>query len=201
DNMSKFGEISEQAKIKHFVSPSTMSLLVVDGTEVLMNIPSWQARNQSLWSDLTAYVETMLHMFDDYWDRGEPVNDVISRLSSQQSYMELLADIQNTLSEKEWVVESPGILEGNSGQKHTFNLVAYSSKLPEEKLAIDLREEENPLGQITRMGAKKFDLRNVTIALVSESPVAEEGESLAKLYGISLVSKPEVEGFIQEIQK
>jgi sugar-specific transcriptional regulator TrmB len=199
DNMNKFNEISDQARIRHFMFPSTMSLLVVDETEVLMNIPSWQARDQSLWSDMTAYIETMLHMFDDYWERGEAANDVISRLSSQQSYQTLLQSIQNTLVENDWRVESPGVIQGKSGQKHTFNLVAHPPEKPDLKQAIDCMDEENPLGQITMTGAKKFDLTNVQIALISDAPVGADGKNLVELYGIKLVDAAGVAGLLREV--
>lgn len=198
DNMDKFREISAQAKIKHFTSTSTMNLLVTDGTEALMNIPSWQARNQSLWSDMTAYVETGLHMFEDHWESGEPVNDAISRLGLQRDAMDVLQKTGSILSESDWSVESPGILAGNSGVNHMFNLVAKHPENP-ERLAFDLIDEENPSGNVAMTGTKKVDLTKVKVIMIFSRPVGKEVEDLAKLFGIQLVGEADLEEFLQGI--
>lgn len=196
ENVDKLKDWSDLAAIRHYDSESTMNLVVVDDMETLLNLPSWESRNQSIWSDLSAYVDTMKHSFAEHWDRGEPVNDVISRIRSEQSHLEFLQTVSGSFTDHGWMVDSPGTIKGNSGNNHTFNLVTHNPNNPEKKYAIDLLEDDSPLGQIIRMQPKKIDLTNTQIVVISKKPLETEVESLAKLYMIQLIGESDLDAFL-----
>ena len=196
ENIDKLKDWSDIAEIRHLDAESTMNLAVIDDMETILNLPSWESRNQSIWSDLTAYVDTMKHSFAEHWVQGEPVNDVISRIRSEQSNLEFLQAVRNSFAEHGWIVDSPGTIKGNSGKNHTFNLVTYNPKNPEKKYAVDLLEDDAPLGQIIRMQPKKIDLTNTQIVVISKKPLEGEVESLAKLYMIQIIGESDLDTFL-----
>jgi sugar-specific transcriptional regulator TrmB len=187
DGLKDIGEFFEKADVKHSLSPFDLQLLIVDEKEALMNIPSMQSTDRAVWSNLDPYVNTLLRVFDDYWGRGELADDIISRLASQRKYLENLNEIKATMDLNGWQVESPGILVGQSGVEHTFNLVASNPEQQERVLAIDVLLEETAFNHIIRLGARNMDLKPRTLILVSRKGFGSQEEELAQLYGIELV--------------
>ena len=96
-------------------------------------------------------------------------------------------------------MESPGVLEGQSGVGHTFNLVASSPEQPERVFAIDVLLEETAFNHIIRLGAKNVDLKPRKLILVSRKTFGTQEEELAQLYGIELVYDENVEELAQKI--
>jgi hypothetical protein len=88
-----------------------------------MNKLSLRSLDRVVWSNLDPYVKTLIGVFEDYWARGELADDIISRLASQREYLENLNEIKATMELRGWQVESPGMMRGQSGVEHTFNLV------------------------------------------------------------------------------
>jgi hypothetical protein len=183
----------------HSLRPFDLQLLIVDEKEALMNIPSLQSMDRAVWSNLEPYVNTLRRVFEDYWARGELADEIISRLASQREYLENLNEIKSTMDLKGWKVESPGLLVGQSGVEHTFNLVASNPGNPERVLAIDVLLEETAFNHIIRLGARNMDLKPRTLILVSRRRFGEQEEELASLYGIELVSSESVEKLAREI--
>jgi sugar-specific transcriptional regulator TrmB len=199
DGLHDIGEFFQEAEVKHSLSPFDLQLLIVDEKEALMNIPSLQSMDRAVWSNLDPYVNTLLRVFDDYWARGELADEIISRLASQREYLENLNEIKATMDLNGWQVESPGILVGQSGVEHTFNLVASNPENPERVLAIDVLLEETAFNHIIRLGARNMDLKPRTLMLVSRRGFGKQEEELASLYGIKLVSNESAEKLAQDL--
>ena len=199
DGLKDIGEFFEKADVKHSLSPFDLQLLIVDEKEALMNIPSQRSLDSVVWSNLDPYVKTLIGVFEDYWARGELADDIISRLTSQREYLENLNEIKATMELGGWQVESPGILMGQSGVEHTFNLVASNPEKPERVLAIDILLEETAFNHIIRLGARNMDLKHLTLMLASRRGFEKQEEELASLYGIELVFKENAEKLAQEI--
>jgi hypothetical protein len=176
-----------------------LQLLIVDEKEALMNIPSLRSLDSVVWSNLDPYVKTLIGVFEDYWARGELADDIISRLASQREYLENLNEIKATMELGGWQVESPGMMRGQSGVEHTFNLVASDPKNPERVLAIDILLEETAFNHIIRLGARNMDLKPLTLMLASRRGFEKQEEELASLYGIELVFNENSEKLAQEI--
>ena len=98
-----------------------------------------------------------------------------------------------------WLVESPGLLVGQSGVEHTFNLVASNPENPERVMAIDILLEETAFNHIIRLGARNMDLSPRTLMLVSRRGFEKQEEELASLYGIELVSNDSAEKLAQSL--
>ena len=199
DGLKDIGEFFDEAEIKHSLSPFDLQLLVVDEKEALMNIPSLRNMDRAAWSNLDPYVSTLMRVFDDYWARGELADDIISKLASQREYLENLNEITTTMELGGWQVESPGILVGQSGVEHTFNLVASNSENPERVLAIDILLEQKAFNHIIRLGARNMDLKPRSLMLVSRRGFEKQEQELASLYGIELVSNESAEKLAQEL--
>ncbi len=199
DGLKDIGEFFEKADVKHSLSPFDLQLLIVDEKEALMNIPSLRSLDSVVWSNLDPYVKTLIGVFEDYWARGELADDIISRLASQREYLENLNEIKATMELGGWQVESPGIMRGQSGVEHTFNLVASNPENPEHVLAIDILLEETAFNHIIRLGARNMDLKHLTLMLASRRGFEKQEEELASLYGIELVFNENAEKLAQEI--
>jgi sugar-specific transcriptional regulator TrmB len=199
DGLKDIGEFFGKADVKHSLSPFDLQLLIVDEKEALMNIPSLGSLNSVVWSNLDPYVKTLIGVFEDYWARGEFADDIISRLTSQREYLENLNEIKATMELGGWQVESPGIMRGQSGVEHTFNLVASNPESPERVLAIDILLEETAFNHIIRLGARNMDLNPLTLIMVSRRGFEKQEEELASLYGIELVYNENAEKLAQEI--
>jgi sugar-specific transcriptional regulator TrmB len=199
DGLKEIGEFFGKADVKHSLSSFDLQLLIVDEKEALMNIPSLRSLDRAVWSNLDPYVSTLMRVFDDYWGRGELADDIISRLGSQREYLENLNEIKATMELNGWQVESPGVLEGQSGVEHTFNLVASNPENPEQVLAIDVLLEETAFNHIIRLGARNIDLKPNTLMLISRRGFEKQEEELASLYGIELVSNDSAEKIAQSL--
>jgi sugar-specific transcriptional regulator TrmB len=199
DGLKDIGEFFEKADVKHSLSPFDLQLLIVDEKEALMNIPSLRSLDRAVWSNLDPYVNTLMRVFDDYWARGELADEMISRLSSQREYLENLNEIKATMELGGWQVESPGLLVGQSGVEHTFNIVASNPENPDRVLAIDILLEETAFNHIIRLGARNMDLKPQTLMLVSRNKFGKQEEELAQLYNIELVHDEKAENLAKRI--
>ena len=201
DNLQKLSEVIETADVMHSLSPFDLYLLLVDDKEALMNVPSTSAMDRAVWSNMGAYIETMNNVFMDYWNRGEPAGDIITRLKAQRDYLEKSNAIKSSLELSGWHVESPGSLAGSSGVEHSFNLVATNQNRPEITMAIDILLEEPAFNHIIRLGAKSIDLKPRVLLLASMKPFQEQEKNLAKLYSIELVFDEKTEDMAEKVSK
>ena len=201
DNLQKLSEVIETADVMHSLSPFDLHLLLVDDKEALMNVPSTSAMDRAVWSNMGAYIETMNNVFMDYWNRGEPAGDIITRLKAQRDYLEKSNAIKSSLELSGWHVESPGSLAGSSGVEHSFNLVATNQNRPEITMAIDILLEEPAFNHIIRLGAKSIDLKPRVLLLASMKPFQEQEKNLAKLYSIELVFDEKTEDMAEKVSK
>lgn len=201
DNLQKLSEVIETADVMHSLSPFDLYLLLVDDKEALMNVPSTSAMDRAVWSNMGAYIETMNNVFMDYWNRGEPAGDIITRLKAQRDYLEKSNAIKSSLELSGWHVESPGSLAGSSGVEHSFNLVATNQNRPEITMAIDILLEETAFNHIIRLGAKSIDLKPRVLLLASMKPFQEQEKNLAKLYSIELVFDEKTEDMAEKVSK
>jgi sugar-specific transcriptional regulator TrmB len=201
DNLQKLSDVIETADVMHSLSSFDLQLLIVDEKEALMNIPSTLATDRAVWSNMGAYIETMNNVFMDYWNRGEPAGDIVSRLTTQRDYLEKSNAIKSSLELSGWHVESPGSLAGSSGVEHSFNLVATDPDRPEVSMAIDILLEETAFNHIIRLGAKSIDLKQRMLLLASMKPFQEQEKNLAKLYSIELVFDEKTEDMAENVSK
>jgi len=195
-------EIRGLAKLTHVVPNTTSTdlfLAVIDGREALLNIPPWEATGQSVWSNISAYVETMNRVFLDYWGRGEPAEEAISRLDSQRGFTEALELIKSSLMEYGWAVESPGQIMGVSGVNYSFNMVARKGS-PVMTFGMDLLLEEKAFEHIIRMSARTMDLKPTKILIASTKPFETGEQEIAELYGVELVLEPDLMKMAEKIE-
>jgi sugar-specific transcriptional regulator TrmB len=187
DNSIDISELFKEAEVKHSFSPFDLQLLIIDKKEALMNIPSTQSQNKAVWSNLEPYVDSLIRIFDDYWSRGENADVITSRLAHQKEYLENINEISSMMEMKGWQIESPGRISGQSGLNHTFNLVASDPKSPDRRIAIDILLEKTAFNHIIRIGAKKMDIKNHILMLISQHPFKQQEKKLAQQYKIKLV--------------
>ena len=201
DGLRDTDEFFKEADVKHSLSPFDLQLLLVDEKEALMNIPSLQRLDRAVWSNLDPYVDTLMRVFEDYWTQGEPADNIISRLTSQRDYLKNLNEVKATMELTGWQVKSAGVLNGQSGVEHTFNLIASNPRDPEHVLAIDVLLEDTAFNHIIRLGARKLDLKLQTLILVSRKRFGKQEAELAQLYGIELVYNENPENLAKQITR
>jgi hypothetical protein len=112
-------------------------------------------------------------------------------VKSVASEWAVLAPIRKLLEDKGFKVEAPGILEGRSGVKHMFDMIAYNNGRKPEKLAINISasQEGKPVPEyvIIDMFAKAFDSNVEKAFLIAIPRMSENGRKLANHYKICLI--------------
>ena len=186
-SLPEINSISELALVMHNSTSTELLLLITDGRELLLNIPYWETMGLAVWSNLKAYVDTMIQVFEDYWKDGNPSQEIISKLTTQQVLLETSKRIKNAFDQTGWFVEVPGNMVGRSSVNHFFRLVAKNPDRPDKPLGLDLLIEGEAIGQIIKLSAKKMDLKPAIIVLASTKPFEKEEAKLAELYGIKLI--------------
>ena len=115
------------------------------------------------------------------YELDEAVRDVALATRS------ILSSLTGLLRSRGFLVESPGFVNGRSGQKHMFDLIA---KLGDNKaFAVDVFISDNPLPErvVTSIFAKFYDTTFTDAFLVAIPHVREEARRLANLYRVHLV--------------
>jgi transcription elongation factor Elf1 len=114
--------------------------------------------------------------------------DIVKTAASEWA---ILAPIRKILEDKGFKVETPGFLEGRSGVRHMFDIIAYNNGRKTEKLAINISTSPDgkpvPEHVIIDMFAKAFDSNVEKAILITIPRMSENGRKLANHYKICLI--------------
>ncbi len=99
----------------------------------------------------------------------------------------ILGSLTGLLRSRGFVVESPGIVNGRSGEKHMFDLVAKGGS--GKTMAVEVYISDNPLPErvVTTTFAKFYDTTFSDAFLIAIPRMRDEGRRLATLYRIHLI--------------
>ncbi len=111
-------EIDKISSANFVVAENSVStdliLLTIDEKEALMNIPHKEAQKRTIWSNINAYVETLLLIFNDYWNLGQPIQEKLQQASQRTKIERVAQMIKKEFEEEGWMVETPGTISGTS---------------------------------------------------------------------------------------
>ena len=101
----------------------------------------------------------------------------------------LVAPIRKFFQEEGMKVESPALLKGKSGAKHSFDIVAYGTKgtgtlVMDLAIATDSAVSEQP---VIALFAKIFDVSPDRVFLVAVPKLNDNAKKMAELYSIQTV--------------
>jgi len=117
----------------------------------------------------------------------------------------ILAPIRSLMEEKGFRVETPGFLDGKSGVKHMFDIVAHSKGTEKNITVINVStskaKEPVPDQPIIEMFAKTFDSPVDKAFLIAIPKISENGRKLANLYKINVVEAKNPEEAITKLDK
>jgi hypothetical protein len=102
----------------------------------------------------------------------------------------IIAPIRDFLAENGFEVESPAFLEGKSGAKHTFDIVAHREGAAKKVTVIDLATSaEGPVSEqpVIALFAKVFDVSPESAYLIAIPQISENGRKMAELYNIQVL--------------
>jgi len=99
----------------------------------------------------------------------------------------ILGSLTGLLRSRGFVVESPGIVNGRSGEKHMFDLIAKGGS--GRTMAVEVYISDNPLPErvVTTTFAKFYDTTFSDAFLIAIPRMRDEGRRLATLYRIHLI--------------
>ena len=187
--------VSENATVTDLV------FLAVDEKEVLLNVPHAETQKRTIWSNMSAYVGTMLLVFKDYWDLGKPLQEKL-RLAAQQRRAELLSKrIREGFEEAGWSVQTPGIVVGVSSKNYTFDVLAKDPRNEESRLCIDIVVNEPVYNKIIERSNVVPDVAASRYLIASLTPFKTEELRLAELYHIRIIHSDTEEGLVSSILK
>jgi len=128
--------------------------------------------------------------------------DIVKTAASEWA---ILAPIRKILEDKGFKVETPGFLEGRSGVKHMFDIIAYNNGRKTEKMAINISTSPDgkpvPEHAIIDMFAKTYDSNIEKAILITIPKISENGRKLANHYKISLIEAKTPEETIEKIKE
>jgi transcription elongation factor Elf1 len=117
----------------------------------------------------------------------------------------VLAPIRSFMEERGFEVESPGFINGRSGVKHMFNIVAHGRGTKRKVIVVNVSisgsNQPVPSQSIIEMFAKTYDSaidRAFFIAIPRTDP---NGRKLAKLYKISLIEAKNPDEAIEKLKQ
>ena len=102
----------------------------------------------------------------------------------------LTVPIIEFLEDLEFIVESPGFLDGKSGTRHMFDLTAVSTGKKQKITVIDFATSTDDVvseQSVISMFAKIFDASPDRACLIAIPKMSENGKKLASLYKIDLI--------------
>jgi len=174
-------------------------LLTIDAKEVLMNVPYMDLQKRTVWSNISAYVETMLLMFRDYWQLGQPIQEKLKQVAQRIRVETLATKIRDALEDEEWFVEVPGTLHG--AKSYNFDVLAKNQKKIEASLCIDVLTDGSVFNRIVERSSFHSDLKSARYVIASLIPPNSEELRLAELYQIHVLYAETEEGLISSILK
>jgi len=114
--------------------------------------------------------------------------DIVKTAASEWA---ILAPIRKLLENRGFKVETPGFMEGRSGVKHMFDIIAYNNGTKPEKIAINTSTSPDgkpvPEHVIIDMFAKAIDSNVEKAILIAIPKMSENGRKLANHYKICLI--------------
>ena len=117
----------------------------------------------------------------------------------------ILAPIRKILEDKGFKVETPGFMEGRSGVKHMFDIIAYNNGRKPEKLVINISASQDgkpvPEHVIIDMFAKAFDSNVEKAFLIAIPRMSENGRKLANHYKICLIEAKTPKETIERVKE
>ena len=197
ENIDFYSQLGRKTEVRHSGTPTEMNLILIDGEKVIVKLPSWHNNTQSIWSNNIYYVDSMQKVFDDIWVRTDSMNDLMDKLLHEENTVKTMQRIRNMLIENNYQVESPGVITGKSGINHAFGLVASGRNL-NDIIGLDFLGLD-AINQISLMGAKRTDLSECKLVLLSQSRPDERVTELAKLYRIQIIGVAEALHTIENI--
>lgn len=116
----------------------------------------------------------------------------------------ILAPIKKLLEERGFMVETPGFVEGRSGVRHMFDMIAQNNGRKPYKIAINISTstDEKPVQEqaIIDMFAKAYDSNIEKKFLVTVPRVSESGKKLANLYKIRIIEAKNSDDALEKIK-
>jgi sugar-specific transcriptional regulator TrmB len=193
EDLNDVNVISETASVMHRSGTTDLLVLIADESEVLLFLPGLGAKGQAIWSNLKAYVETLIQVFEEYWKTASPVQEIVPKLRAQTLHLETLKLVQQALEQSGFIIEIPGTLTGTSGAVHSFDLVARSSDAPDKPFAVGLLVEGKAFSSLIELIVRSAELKPATLILASKNPLGRADADLAELYGIKIIYADEPE--------
>jgi sugar-specific transcriptional regulator TrmB len=190
---------SEDMIIAENAASTALILLTIDAKEVLMNVPYMDLQKRTVWSNISAYVETMLLMFRDYWQLGQPIQEKLKQVAQRIRVETLATKIRDALEDEEWFVEVPGTLHG--AKSYNFDVLAKNQKKIEASLCIDVLTDGSVFNRIVERSSFHSDLKSARYLIASLIPPNSEELRLAELYQIHVLYAETEEGLISSILK
>jgi hypothetical protein len=190
----------EDMVIAENAASTDLILLTIDAKEALMNVPYKDLQRRTVWSNINAYVETMILMFSDYWELGQPIQEKLKQVAQRIRVETLANKIGRTLEDEGWAVEVPGTLQGAS-KSYLFDVLARNPEKTGASLCIDVLSDGSVFDRIVERSSLHSDLKSARFVLASLIPCNSEELRLAELYQIQVVYAETEGGLVSSILK
>ena len=181
DSLEKLLKIFSPDQIKG--TESKFDILITDKKRVIMFIPIYKERGNSITSNNKIYVETISEIYEDYWSHGLMIEELGQRLIVESRFREAMSILMKTLSE-EYTVEQNKEIMTNTG---IHEIKALVTRIGGKPVIIEFTLLGEESRKIAELYAKTSELKMRAI-LASFDEFPGSVQSLATLFNISLVN-------------
>ncbi|MBI2185026.1 MAG: hypothetical protein HYU39_08730 [Thaumarchaeota archaeon] len=179
---------------------TTETLAVDDSATLLVSPTVGGVPEAAFWTTQRDYSELILNFLEQVWSNARDPSPYFLRTSLTRDLNTGLTRIAEELRSKGWEVNMPGVIEGISLVKHSFNLVATFQR---EILIIDYFLSNEPVATelLAVYGAKKSDIKPSRVLLLVAPKADQEANRLAKFFGVDLIEGSDASLLLTETRR
>ena len=129
------------------------------------------------------------------------VQETVQNGSAVNSFIN--KNITNFLSKDGWKVKSPAKIQGKSGAKHSFDIIAFKGSKKDKPIVIDVASTSEKLVSeqpVVALFAKIFDVSPKKAFLVAIPKLNENGRKMAELYKIQIIESQDQKQIVETLK-
>jgi sugar-specific transcriptional regulator TrmB len=198
------------AQVRHTVFPATVKMILVDEIEALTtfvhddSMSLTTEKDLAMWIRAPDYVKSMNAFFKAVWKESVLGKKKLAGFAARHTLMNGLDSARKMLEAEGWTTTVPGLLKGESGVEHSFDLVATSRKEPNLVLVAGLLSKCDD-SEIMSFSLKALDVKPAVKVLVTDTLATDAENQSVKRRGVKLVqanqSRQVAEKILSEARK
>lgn len=185
--------VCEQFEVKHFEAEFDGVFLLADDALVLaIEIPEEEPKplpKTAFFTNEANFTHSLKLLFNQLWGTAQSGAYRVGALQAEERSRALVAACSDFLSDRGYVVATPGKIKGKLEVEHTFSIVAQKQNDPEKTITLDVLVDPTPVEstKVVFACAKRSDITSWRSFLLVEPGVQPVARDLTEFYGVELI--------------